>query len=74
MVLCVVIAVTILSSSFVVQLVAERANGSKHLQKLAGTFGVTFWGATLLCDLAAFALSAAGAALSLPWDTGGVVP
>ena len=60
-VLCTVIAVAVLSSSFIVQLVAERACGSKHLQRLAGTYGATFWGATLVCDLAAFALSAAGA-------------
>ena len=58
--LCTLIATAVLSSSFVVQLVVERASGSKHLQKLAGTRGSIFWAATLGCDLLVFAISAAG--------------
>ena len=65
LVLCTLIATAVLSSSFVVQLVAERASGSKHLQKLAGTPGCIFWAATLCCDLLVFALSAAGGPSSL---------
>ena len=60
LVLCTVLATAVLSSSFIQQLVVERASGSKHLQKLAGTRGSIFWAATLCCDILIFALSAAG--------------
>ncbi|GBF94218.1 hypothetical protein Rsub_06488 [Raphidocelis subcapitata] len=60
LVLCVTLAGSVLSASFVVQLARERDSGFKHLQLLAGAPATAFWAANYASDLAAFSVPAAG--------------
>ncbi|KXZ53111.1 hypothetical protein GPECTOR_7g1001 [Gonium pectorale] len=64
LVLCLVLASSVLSASYVVFLVREQDSGSKHLQLVAGAPAAAYWAANYLADMAAFAVSG-GAILGL---------
>lgn len=59
MVLCLTLATSVLSASFVVALVREAASGSKHVQLVSGAPISAFWASNYAWDLANFALPAA---------------
>lgn len=56
--MCVVLAVSVLSASFAVFLVRERASGSKAVQLIAGASPSAFWAANLAFDVAYYSVSA----------------
>jgi hypothetical protein len=58
LVMCVVLAVSVLSASFAVFLVRERASGSKAVQLIAGASPSAFWAANLAFDVAYYSVSA----------------
>jgi len=60
-VLCLTMASAVLSASFVVFLVREAENRSKHVQVVSGAPLVAFWAANYAWDLLNFLVPAAGA-------------
>ncbi|GFR40553.1 hypothetical protein Agub_g1128 [Astrephomene gubernaculifera] len=60
LVLCLVLASSVLSASFVVFLVREQDSNSKHLQLVSGAPPSAYWLANYLWDCAAYCASAAG--------------
>ncbi|KAF8072728.1 Abca17 [Scenedesmus sp. PABB004] len=67
LVLCMTLAVSVLSASFVVFLVRETENGSKHLQLVSGAPPTAFWAANFAWDAISFALSACGMLALVAW-------
>ncbi|KAL4853959.1 ATP-binding cassette sub-family A member 3 [Chlorella vulgaris] len=59
LVMCVVLATSVLSASFAIFLVRERSSGSKAVQLIAGAAPSAFWAANLLFDLLYFMVPAA---------------
>eukprot|EP00958_Prasinococcus_capsulatus_P023718 scaffold3596_cov316-Prasinococcus_capsulatus_cf.AAC.2 len=55
---CVAMAVSVLSASFAVFLVKERASNAKHVQMISGVDGFLFWCSAFLFDLLGYVLSA----------------
>ncbi|KAG2483446.1 hypothetical protein HYH03_017700 [Edaphochlamys debaryana] len=75
LVLCMVLASAVLSASFVVFVVREQDNNSKHLQLVSGAPPSAYWAANYAWDLTSYALSGAGlvgliAAYRLPQYSG----
>ncbi|PNH02706.1 Retinal-specific ATP-binding cassette transporter [Tetrabaena socialis] len=60
LVLCMVLASAVLSASYVVFIVREQDNNSKHLQLVSGAPPTAYWAANYLWDLTSFSISAAG--------------
>lgn len=60
LVLCFVLAASILSASYAVFIVRERDSGSRALQTIAGVASPVYWLANLTWDLMHFCISAAG--------------
>lgn len=46
-----ILALSFVPASFVLYLISERASGGKHLQRMAGVSGVTYWLATFCWDM-----------------------
>eukprot|EP00878_Enallax_costatus_P019215 GHUV01020268.1.p1 GENE.GHUV01020268.1~~GHUV01020268.1.p1 ORF type:complete len:1409 (+),score=442.81 GHUV01020268.1:441-4229(+) len=66
LVLCMTMAASVLSASFVVFIVREQENNSKHLQLVSGAPPTAFWLANYCWDAINFSLPAAGIVL-LVW-------
>ncbi|GLC42811.1 hypothetical protein PLESTM_001382200 [Pleodorina starrii] len=60
LVLCLVLASSVLSASFVVFIVREQDNNSKHLQLVSGAPATAYWAANYGWDLISYGISAAG--------------
>ncbi|WIA08739.1 hypothetical protein OEZ85_008162 [Tetradesmus obliquus] len=67
LVLCMTMAASVLSASFVVFLVREQENNSKHLQMVSGAPPTAFWLSNFAWDLLNFSLPAAGILGLVAW-------
>eukprot|EP00117_Sycon_ciliatum_P049261 scpid17073/ scgid34952/ Retinal-specific ATP-binding cassette transporter; ATP-binding cassette sub-family A member 4; RIM ABC transporter; Stargardt disease protein len=47
----VILALSFVPASFVLYLIGERASGSKHLQRMTGVSGLTYWTSTFIWDM-----------------------
>ncbi|GIL83990.1 hypothetical protein Vretifemale_12715 [Volvox reticuliferus] len=67
LVLCLVLASSVLSASFVIFVVREQENNSKHLQLVSGAPATAYWAANYGWDLLSYSLSAAGLLALIVW-------
>ncbi|GIL85769.1 hypothetical protein Vretimale_13200 [Volvox reticuliferus] len=67
LVLCLVLASSVLSASFVMFVVREQENNSKHPQLVSGAPAAAYWAANYGWDLLSYSLSSAGLLALIVW-------